>query len=446
MSERDSRLYSLPERLYIENAPLTVAAGALLKDNSTGRVLAQLKFKNICEKPIKAVTVRIQPLDTVSRPLGGTVEFQYLDLNAPRDSEFGQQTPVWLPDAATRSFSVQVIEVAFANNTLWSDSINIWEPLPAPAPLAERLGDAELARQYRLTYGDACQFAPTEAVDLWYCTCGALNRGNEDKCHTCGRSLSEYRSIDLKALAAAKDARLKQEAAERAEAQRLAEEQRAREQAEAEERRAREAEAAAKAQAAAEAHAKKVKKIAMIVTPLVVAAAVLAVLTVKVFIPNSKYNAKYNAAQTMLENGQYEEAMTSFRALGKYKDSRSYYQVLYALFGDQITTVENFASRIDQLPESMFKEAIQSRYIDPLTDLVGEWHVLNNESETLSVYDNYYFSLAGNRQRSAIVFYMGNLYMESINKTITDFTDQCFTVTVNPGTPREYIIQYVRKN
>ena len=43
MEERYTRLFSLPENLYSAGAPVMIAAGALLKDNQTGKVLAQLK-------------------------------------------------------------------------------------------------------------------------------------------------------------------------------------------------------------------------------------------------------------------------------------------------------------------------------------------------------------------------------------------------------------------
>ena len=35
MSERYSKVFSLPENLYAEGAPVVIAAGALLKDNQT---------------------------------------------------------------------------------------------------------------------------------------------------------------------------------------------------------------------------------------------------------------------------------------------------------------------------------------------------------------------------------------------------------------------------
>ena len=59
MSERYTRLFSLTSPLYAAGAPVMITAGALLKDNQTGKVLAQLKIKNISDKAIKGVSVRI---------------------------------------------------------------------------------------------------------------------------------------------------------------------------------------------------------------------------------------------------------------------------------------------------------------------------------------------------------------------------------------------------
>ena len=39
MSERYSRLFSLPENLYAEGAPVVIAAGALLKESRNGLYL-----------------------------------------------------------------------------------------------------------------------------------------------------------------------------------------------------------------------------------------------------------------------------------------------------------------------------------------------------------------------------------------------------------------------
>ena len=51
MSERYARLFSLPENLYQSSSPVMILAGALLKDNQTGGILALMKFKNVGTAP-----------------------------------------------------------------------------------------------------------------------------------------------------------------------------------------------------------------------------------------------------------------------------------------------------------------------------------------------------------------------------------------------------------
>lgn len=289
MSERYSKLSSLPENLYAEGAPVIVSAGNLLKDNQTGRVLAQLKIKNIAAKPLKAATVLIHPLDTTGTPMTGETEQKYLDLTAKTGEEFGQKTAVYLPDDSTRGLAVEVTQVVFSDNSTWEGSAAPWEPLPAGESLSSWLGDGELVKQYRIKFGESCEVYPREHKGLWLCACGAWNR--DEACYVCGKKKTALLPPDLEALKAEKDARLAKEKAER------------------------EAKEAAD-KAAAEAKAKKTKKTLAILIPAV-AVCVAALLIFKVFIPNSKYNK----AVALLDAGQYDEAITAFEALNGYKDS-----------------------------------------------------------------------------------------------------------------------------
>lgn len=120
MSERYTRLFALPENLGLEGCPVVIAAGALLKDNVTGNVLAQLKLRNLSPQEVKAVTVRINAYDITGAELDGVDAFSYLDLNVPVDGEFGNQTPILLPDATTRSLTIDILSVTFADGTVYS--------------------------------------------------------------------------------------------------------------------------------------------------------------------------------------------------------------------------------------------------------------------------------------------------------------------------------------
>ena len=94
MSERYTKLFALPENLYNENAPSADCGRGSLKDNETGRVLAQVKLKNISEKTIKAVKISVRAFDISGTELEGVAEYQYLDLSAGRDAEFDRKTPL----------------------------------------------------------------------------------------------------------------------------------------------------------------------------------------------------------------------------------------------------------------------------------------------------------------------------------------------------------------
>lgn len=125
MSERYSRLFSLPENLGQHGCPVVISAGALLKDNNTGKLLVQLKFRNISERIIKSVKIKVNAYDTAGCELKGVETFSYLDLAVGWDKEFGNRTPIILPDKTTRSFSVEILSVTFTDGTAYTTSIHI---------------------------------------------------------------------------------------------------------------------------------------------------------------------------------------------------------------------------------------------------------------------------------------------------------------------------------
>ena len=285
MSERYSKLFSLPENLYTEGSPVIIAAGALLKDNQTGRVIAQLKLRNISSKIIKAATVSLSLMNTVGNPLGESVRYEYLDLSSTRDTDFGSKSAIPLPDASTRSFSVAVAEVIFTDNTVWNANNATWESLKSPETLTSRL-DSEMVKQFRIEYGSGAKNFFLEQKDLWHCVCGAVNRRGEKMCHFCRKPICDTRNIDLDTL---------KECTER--------------------RVAREREQAARETAAAREKARKIKKIAF---PIVAVVIVFLLLLNPVIIPNVKY---WNAE--MLSNrGETAKAAIAFSKLGSFHDSK----------------------------------------------------------------------------------------------------------------------------
>lgn len=211
MSNRFEKLYSLSGQLYAPSSPVIITAGALLKDTQTGKVLAQLKFKNINSKVIKAVTVSLLPLDTANQPLGEKETHQILDLTANRDDEFGQKTPLYFSNNTTRAYQVVVEEVVFSDNTVWKTDGAPLSDLPTQKTAADMFSDDELEKQYKLECGERATYIADTCSDLWRCNCGAVNRGDETNCHACGAAEDTVLSFDLERLKITCQARLEQE-------------------------------------------------------------------------------------------------------------------------------------------------------------------------------------------------------------------------------------------
>ena len=216
MAERYTRLFSLSEDLYTANAPVMIAAGALLKDNQTGKTLAQLKFKSLSEKNIKALKVTVAASDVSGNALTGVDEYQYLDLAVERNETFGQKQAIYLPDAVTRSIAAKCTEVIFEDGTVWKAAEDaIWNTLPEQETIDDCL--KELAAQYQRDTSRLSKYALLEHEDLWLCTCGAINHNEEAACHRCNYEKAELlKAMDVEGLQARK-ADYDREAAEAAE-------------------------------------------------------------------------------------------------------------------------------------------------------------------------------------------------------------------------------------
>lgn len=281
MSERYSRLFTLSENLYAVGSPVIIAAGTMLKDNQTGRIVAQLKLRSISDKTIKAVKVKLVLFDTAGNPIGESVTHDYLDLNITRGVEFAQKDPIFISEIKARSYTVSVKEVIFNDKSVWASNEESWESLSKPVPLV--FHDAELLKQYQIRFGNDSIYTPMEEMDLWCCTCGEWNHAGED-CYMCRNSLFELQSVDIADLETKKDVRLTEEA---------------------------------RTIAIEKARRQKTTTILRIVISLACILVAIVILLHTVILPS----VEYNKAVSLMEAGEYEDAITAFQALDSYKDS-----------------------------------------------------------------------------------------------------------------------------
>lgn len=210
MTERFKKLFTLEPNLYTENSPVIISAGALQFDNETGKILAQIKFKNISNKNIKCISVSIQQLDTIGRTLGEPILYQYLDLDINRDIEFGSKTPIYLSDQTARSFKIEITEIIFKDDTVWSPAKeSIWESIPEQNKLYPN--DSELLDQYHLDINPKGEKEFFKYKDIWKCSCGVINKENENSCHTCHFPLNKMENVNTEILMTSLQKRKEQE-------------------------------------------------------------------------------------------------------------------------------------------------------------------------------------------------------------------------------------------
>ncbi len=185
MSDRYIRRFALPERLYTASAPVVLAAGVLLEDTRTPRLVAQLKWKSIAPGTLTALTVAVKcPEDT------GETVFTYSDLHITRGQTFGVYTAVVLPWGPQRSMEVRALSAVFSDGSGWTAPEDAqWAPLSAFTPLAQAVAEPELLALSVLLPRNRYAFRRDRG--LWYCPCGGVNQEAEAVCHRCGCAREE---------------------------------------------------------------------------------------------------------------------------------------------------------------------------------------------------------------------------------------------------------------
>ena len=197
MSERYTKLFSLPKNLYAEGSPVIIEAGVLTLDNNTNRVFVQLKFRNISDKEIKALSVTLKAYYVTGKKASEPVKYQYLDFCSSIDEEFGAKTPIFLHDNTVRSFSVRIDEVVYYDNTVGEVNLDYSESVPEQHLLCKTDGwNKDTASEFKKLTDDKCVYAICEYKDLWLCSCGCANSLVRDKrCRRCGCARDFLKSI-----------------------------------------------------------------------------------------------------------------------------------------------------------------------------------------------------------------------------------------------------------
>lgn len=289
MAERFSRLFLLDEETYASGSPVLIAAGALLKDSVTDSIVAQLKFQNLSNQSVIAVKIKLRAYDVAGNEIPGVDDYQYLDLNVRTGECWGADKAIILPEAGTRSFSVEQIGILFSGKSTWeitdfTDSIS----LPKGVSLERELTEPELVSQYRIAVNQCAKYVPTMYGQVWRCSCGAINRN--DLCHSCHAAKSlVFSEFDVSTLSEKVKERLAQQQSEEAEKKKQRQKQ-----------------------------ARTFKKLAATGIPVILLGLIFALWIVPYVI---EPNSRYSNACALVEAGQFDEAIEAFESLGDYRDA-----------------------------------------------------------------------------------------------------------------------------
>lgn len=270
---------------YIKNTFLMLSKSALTKDNEKDAVLVQLKFKSFYEKKIMALEVLVTGIDLEGKIIEEK-PFQYIDLNAGKNEEFGDRTPIYMDQNSVRKFIIRVTRIIFNDEIV--EKVDDGECIVVPDKPFPFSGD--LKDQYVRTIRPFGGFpkancSPLKFGSFWKCSCGQINSLYDENCCSCKCSVdSVFDSLDENKLSNDLMGHKEQQ-------EKIAEESK-------------------KKQAAF------IKKASMI-CGIAVVLAVIIFAYMKVIAPA----LSYNKAEKYYQSGDYEKAITEMSNLGDYKDA-----------------------------------------------------------------------------------------------------------------------------
>lgn len=410
-------LFELKPNIYKVTCPVLLQSGALFcvepeEEEGETRTYAALTFRNIDDRAITALYVDLHAFDKANQEMEVIRDHRYLVPVAGRDETFGEDVELPVGAAAT-SFSVAIKRVEFEGEDIWTGSASfLFENVPERKTLEEALEDEALLEQYRRDYretmseagkGDAI-YVPETYKDLWLCTCGGVNHTGEERCFNCGAAFGPQLELfeDREKLAENLEAYIKAEE-EKAEQARLEAERKAEEERRAAEEAARKAEEERLAEEARIRRKKRNFKIFLWVSiPLVILAILFVIALITYLIPQNKYEE----AEAMAANGQYDEAVAAFAALEDFGDSAARIPQVKYQKGEYLLETEKFDEAVavfeevieqegaeEQITEAKYRKAVKTLEAKAYTDALRQFELLGDYKECAEHIALCYFEL-----------------------------------------------------
>ncbi len=292
--ERYSRVFYINDNFYLDNSPVIILAGAILKDNSTDELIGQLKLKSLSNKKIESVEIELELYDSSGKKQEKKVRHEFLDLNISRNEEFGSNEAIKLPYENSKSFKVNIKKVIFSDGESWNNK-KAYYKLEEQESLNSILKTDEL-KYFKKTYGIYSEYIPIKQKNIWLCSCGTINYDDEEECYFCKINKNDILNIDFEKVK--QDSRAFKEKSKRT----------------------------------------------IIVSIMVITMLSLLLFVTGVIIPNKNYQD----AKKLIEEQQYSKALKKLNKLPRnYKDTSEILKKCYISYAEQLIEEDKYEEAID---------------------------------------------------------------------------------------------------
>ena len=127
---RLQELMKCTEVQYAEGCPLLLMACALYLDRSSGNCIAQLKWKNLSNKIIKAVSIALDVFDSFDNTISN-ISHHYRNIDAGTKNTFGEKEAILIENEKANSFKARIEAISFDDGSIYrSEQKQYFEPLP----------------------------------------------------------------------------------------------------------------------------------------------------------------------------------------------------------------------------------------------------------------------------------------------------------------------------
>lgn len=189
MNSRFEELYKTKEQIIFNNSPIVLEAYAIYKDITDGRILCQVRFKNIGTQIIKACKIAIDEFEIDDTFKNLTTEFSFLDLICGTNKTFGSKTAIYLNSKYTRKIKIRLINIVLDNYDVVDLKDSIADNIMEQKEYLDYYSK-EQAKVFKEELGDSVKYVPVKTKNYLLCTCGTVNSLQAKFCSNCSLDLN----------------------------------------------------------------------------------------------------------------------------------------------------------------------------------------------------------------------------------------------------------------